>query len=204
MSASEQYSFPPVIIYTGRRAVARGRGAAAALLALGHRQGRTLARAAARRGDAVPAPGRVAPAARRRSGCCEAARERDEFFEGKTHPAGRRRRPQRLRAHRRARAARRDDGRSPATAAKAVEQARREPAGSRADGHHDAGDGRPDRDARAASATRRCATCRSSRSPPRPCRDDHEQCLAAGANDYMAKPIDVDKLVSLCRVWMSR
>ena len=35
-------------------------------------------------------------------------------------------------------------------------------------------------------------------------RDDREQCMAAGANDYMAKPIDVDKLVSLCRVWMSR
>jgi CheY-like chemotaxis protein len=35
-------------------------------------------------------------------------------------------------------------------------------------------------------------------------RNDYEQCLAAGANDYMAKPIDVDKLVSLCRVWVSR
>jgi CheY-like chemotaxis protein len=35
-------------------------------------------------------------------------------------------------------------------------------------------------------------------------RDDYEQCLAAGANDYMAKPLDVDKLLSLCRVWMSR
>ena len=35
-------------------------------------------------------------------------------------------------------------------------------------------------------------------------RDDYDQCLAAGASDYMAKPLDVDKLVSLCRVWMSR
>jgi CheY-like chemotaxis protein len=34
--------------------------------------------------------------------------------------------------------------------------------------------------------------------------DDREQCLAAGANDYVAKPIDVDKLVSLCRVWMPK
>jgi CheY-like chemotaxis protein len=34
--------------------------------------------------------------------------------------------------------------------------------------------------------------------------DDRRQCLEAGANDYIAKPIDVDKLVSLCRVWMSR
>jgi DNA-binding response OmpR family regulator len=26
--------------------------------------------------------------------------------------------------------------------------------------------------------------------------------LAAGANDYMAKPLDVDQLLSLVRVWM--
>ncbi|HEY1100035.1 MAG TPA: response regulator, partial [Myxococcota bacterium] len=35
-------------------------------------------------------------------------------------------------------------------------------------------------------------------------RDDQEKCLAAGANDYVAKPIDVDKLLSLIRVWMPR
>jgi CheY-like chemotaxis protein/CHASE3 domain sensor protein len=34
--------------------------------------------------------------------------------------------------------------------------------------------------------------------------DDQERCLAAGANDYMAKPLDVDKLLSLVRVWLSR
>ncbi|MEO7052762.1 MAG: response regulator [Rhodanobacter sp.] len=31
--------------------------------------------------------------------------------------------------------------------------------------------------------------------------DDREHCIEAGANDYIAKPIDIDKLVSLCRVW---
>ena len=34
--------------------------------------------------------------------------------------------------------------------------------------------------------------------------DDQERCLAAGASDYMAKPRDVDKLLSLVRVWMPR
>jgi len=35
-------------------------------------------------------------------------------------------------------------------------------------------------------------------------RDDQEKCLNAGANDYMAKPLDVEKLLSLVRVWMPR
>jgi CheY-like chemotaxis protein/CHASE3 domain sensor protein len=35
-------------------------------------------------------------------------------------------------------------------------------------------------------------------------KDDQENCLAAGANDYLAKPLDVEKLVSLVRVWMPR
>ncbi|HEX4609992.1 MAG TPA: response regulator [Urbifossiella sp.] len=35
-------------------------------------------------------------------------------------------------------------------------------------------------------------------------KDDQEQCLAAGASDYMAKPLDVEKLLSLVRVWMPR
>jgi len=34
--------------------------------------------------------------------------------------------------------------------------------------------------------------------------DDQQRCIEAGANDYMAKPIDVDKLLSLVRVWMPR
>jgi CheY-like chemotaxis protein len=33
---------------------------------------------------------------------------------------------------------------------------------------------------------------------------DHESCLQAGASDYVAKPIDVDKLLSLIRVWMPK
>jgi signal transduction histidine kinase/CheY-like chemotaxis protein len=35
-------------------------------------------------------------------------------------------------------------------------------------------------------------------------KGDQERCIEAGANDYMAKPLDVDKLLSLVRVWMPR
>lgn len=34
-------------------------------------------------------------------------------------------------------------------------------------------------------------------------RDDQESCLRAGASDYLAKPVDMDKLLSLLRVWLS-
>jgi CheY-like chemotaxis protein len=34
--------------------------------------------------------------------------------------------------------------------------------------------------------------------------NDREDCLRAGANDYIAKPLDVDTLLSLCRVWMRK
>jgi len=33
-------------------------------------------------------------------------------------------------------------------------------------------------------------------------KDDQQKCLEAGASDYMAKPIDVEKLLSLLRVWL--
>ena len=34
--------------------------------------------------------------------------------------------------------------------------------------------------------------------------DDQRRCIEAGASDYMAKPLDVEKLLSLVRVWMPR
>jgi CheY-like chemotaxis protein len=34
--------------------------------------------------------------------------------------------------------------------------------------------------------------------------EDRESCVAAGANDYIPKPLDVERLLSLVRVWMPK
>jgi CheY-like chemotaxis protein/CHASE3 domain sensor protein len=34
-------------------------------------------------------------------------------------------------------------------------------------------------------------------------KNDREKCIEAGANDYISKPVDMDKLLSLLRVWLS-
>ena len=34
-------------------------------------------------------------------------------------------------------------------------------------------------------------------------KSDREKCIEAGANDYIAKPVDIDQLLSMLRVWLS-
>jgi CheY-like chemotaxis protein len=35
-------------------------------------------------------------------------------------------------------------------------------------------------------------------------KGDREKCIEAGASDYIAKPVDMEQLLSLLRVWLYR
>ena len=35
-------------------------------------------------------------------------------------------------------------------------------------------------------------------------KGDRERCIAAGASDYITKPVDTEQLLSLMRVWLYR
>jgi signal transduction histidine kinase/DNA-binding response OmpR family regulator len=201
MSASEQYSFPPVIIYTGRQISReeeeRLRRFSRSVIVKGARSPERLL-------DEVTlflhqVESRLPPDARRR---LQAARERDEFFEGRTILVVE------------------DDVRNIFALTSVFE-----PRGAKVVIARNGREGvkqalkvrphlvlmdimMPEMDGLA--ATRELRQHPEFRDLPiialtaKAMRDDYEQCIAAGASDYLAKPLDVDKLVSLCRVWMAR
>lgn len=35
-------------------------------------------------------------------------------------------------------------------------------------------------------------------------KEDRKKCLEAGATDYLSKPVDMDRLLSLVRIWLCR